>query len=83
MRQQQAEKAANIVIGLAALGAAYFILRSPSARRTARQVVKTALGAAGPWLVAEAQRAWNASRTSQAPGHTESAPAGARHDRAV
>lgn len=62
MTDEQARKAANVVLGVAAAGAACFILRNPPLRRMAWQIVRTALTGAVPvWLGAELQRAWTES----------------------
>ena len=68
MTQEQAEKIANVLIGGAMVGAAYFIFRDPAWRRAALRAVRTALAASGPWLIAQAKQAWAES----------GAPAGAR-----
>lgn len=60
MTQEQAEKTANILIGAAALGAAYFVLRNPALRRKAWQIARTAMIAAGPAAFTEARRVWSA-----------------------
>lgn len=68
MTEEQAHKAANIIMGVAAAGAAFYILRTPRLRRMAWQLARTAIGTAGPaWLMAEARRAWDGNGTSQAP----------------
>ena len=67
MTEQQAEKAANIIIGVVVVAGAVAILRIPAARRTLWQVTRTAVRAAGPWLVAEARRAWEESGARVAP----------------
>jgi hypothetical protein len=64
MRPEKAEKVANILIGIAATAAAYYILRDRSARRQLWQIVKTTAAASGPWLIAEARRAWVESGAS-------------------
>jgi len=62
MSEEQAERVANILIGVAAFAAAYFILRTPPLRRMAWQLARTAIVTTGPgWLMAEARRAWNES----------------------
>jgi hypothetical protein len=58
MTQQQAERAADILLVAAAAGVAYFVLRDPALRRRAWQVIRSAAAASGPWLIAETQRAW-------------------------
>ena len=58
MTQEQAETVANALLGAAAAGAAYFILRDPRLRRRAFSAGRTAIAAAGPWLMAQARQAW-------------------------
>ena len=59
MTDAQARRTANIVLGLAAAGAAYFVLRTPSLRRPAFRLAGLALtGAIPAWLSTELQRAW-------------------------
>jgi hypothetical protein len=58
MTEEQARKTADILIGAAAVGAAYFILRNPALRRMVWQLARTALVATAPAVVAEARRAW-------------------------
>ena len=59
MTEAQARTAANVVLGIAAAGAAYYILRTPRLRRTAFQLAGAALTRTVPaWLTAEAKRAW-------------------------
>lgn len=68
MTDEQARRTANAVLGVAAVGAASFILSNPPARRIAWQIVRTALAGALPlWLGGELQRAWNASTPSRHP----------------
>jgi hypothetical protein len=71
MTQKNAERVANVVIGLAAAGAAYWILRTPHLRRTAFRLAGVALtGTLPAWLNGEVRRAWSESgrtaRRSQA-----------------
>lgn len=66
MTQEQAEKAANIIIGAAALGAAYFILRDPSLRRTVWRAARGVVAATAPALIAEARRVWDRTSDSSA-----------------
>jgi hypothetical protein len=50
------------LIGVAAVGAAYFVLRTPALRRVAWQLARTAIVTTAPaWLMNEARRAWNES----------------------
>ena len=60
MTEQQAQKTATILIGAAAVGAAYFILKTPRLRRMVWQLARTALApTASAWLMTEARRGWN------------------------
>ena len=61
MTRQQAEKTANILIGAAAVGAAFFVLRNPALRRMVWRLARTAIATTGPVLAAEARRAWSES----------------------
>jgi hypothetical protein len=71
MTESQAEKLATVLIGVAAAGAAWFMLRTPALRRLAWSIVATTAAAAGPWLMTEVRAAWHASARSG----TEAAPA--------
>jgi hypothetical protein len=61
MTERQAETIANIVLGVAAASAAYYVLTNAEARRAAWRAARTALAASGPWLIAEARQGWAAS----------------------
>ena len=50
-----------IILGLAAVGAAFYILRTPQLRRTVWRAAKNAAALAGPALVTEAKRVWTES----------------------
>ena len=59
MTEAQARKTANVVLALAAAGAAYYVLRTPSLRRAAFQLAGVALtGAIPAWFSDELRRAW-------------------------
>ena len=59
MTEQMARKAANVALGVAALGAAYYVVRTPPLRQLAVRLATTALtGAIPAWLAREAQQAW-------------------------
>jgi hypothetical protein len=59
MTEQTATRIANVALGAAALGAAYFIVRTPRLRRMAVGLAMTALtGGIPTWLAREAQQAW-------------------------
>jgi hypothetical protein len=61
MTERQAETIANVVLGVAAVGAAVYVLKTPSLRRIAWGLARTAMTAVGPaWLMAEARRGWAA-----------------------
>ncbi len=62
MTEETARKVANVAIGVAAVGAAYFVARTPPLRRMALGLAMTALtGALPAWLAREAQHAWMVS----------------------
>lgn len=59
MTEDTAKKVANVALGVAAVGAAYFVARTPQLRRMALGLAMTALtGALPAWLAREAQHAW-------------------------
>jgi hypothetical protein len=64
MTEQQAEKAANIIIGAAALAGAYFILRDPSLRRVVWRTARRLVATTAPALMVEARRVWAQSADS-------------------
>ena len=67
MTEPQAERVANILLGIATAGAAFYILKTPSLRRMAWGLARTAVTASGPaWLLAETRRGWD-DRTAPAP----------------
>ena len=60
MTEPQAERIANILLGMAAAGAAFYILKTPSLRRMAWGLARTAVTAGGPaWLLSETRRGWD------------------------
>lgn len=62
MTERQAERIADIAIGMALAGAAYYILKTPGLRRMAWGLTRNAVAGTAPaWLMAEALRAWDAS----------------------
>jgi len=62
MTEETARKVANVALGVAAVGAAYVIVRTPPLRRMALGLAMTALtGALPAWLAREAQHAWMVS----------------------
>ncbi len=59
MTEKTAQRIADAVLGAVALGAAYYIVRTPPLRRFAVGLAMTALTGAIPALVTrEVQRAW-------------------------
>jgi len=63
MTEPQAEKVANIVIGLLAAGGAIYVLRNPSLRRMLWGLARTTIAGTAPaWLIAETRNAWDKSR---------------------
>jgi hypothetical protein len=65
MTDHSAEKVANAILGAAAVGAAYYILRTPPLRRLAWRLALTALTVSIPaWVGGEVQQAWAASGES-------------------
>ena len=62
MTEERAETIATVLIGVAAAGAAFYILKTPSLRRRVWQATRTMVITTGPaWLATEARRAWQAS----------------------
>lgn len=62
MTEHQARATANVVMAAAAVGAAYYVLRTPPLRRAVWQMARRwAAGPAAVWLVSEVRRAWDAS----------------------
>jgi hypothetical protein len=62
MTRQNAERTANIIIGVVGLAASVFVLKNAVLRKTALKLGKTAIVAGGPWLAKEATAAWQRSR---------------------
>jgi hypothetical protein len=63
MTERQAEKVANVLIGVAALGAAFYVLKTPALRRMVWGLTRNTLTATAPaWLMTETRRAWDESR---------------------
>ena len=62
MTQSSAEKLANVVIGAAAIGVAYYVLKTPRLRRVAwRLAVAAATGTIPAWVSREIRNGWEAS----------------------
>jgi hypothetical protein len=67
MNEASAEKIANVVIGVAVIGAAYVVLRTPRLRQLAWQLAVTSLTVSGPaWLRREIEQGWRESGQRQA-----------------
>ena len=62
MTRENAEKTANIILGVAGFAVALVVLKNPALRRTAFKLGRTALLAGGPWLAKEAGNAWRHNR---------------------
>jgi hypothetical protein len=60
MTRDNAEKTANIILGIAGLAAAVLVLKNPFLRRTAFKLGRTAIVAGGPILAKRAAAAWTA-----------------------
>lgn len=59
MTHHRAVRVANLIMGVAAAGAAYYILRTPSLRRMAWGVATTAVVSTLPaWFNRELRQAW-------------------------
>jgi hypothetical protein len=62
MTQSSAEKIANVVLGVAAVGAAYYIVKTPHLRQLAwRLTVVTMAGTLPAWIRQEIRAGWEAS----------------------
>ena len=62
MTEQQARTTANVVLGAAAAGAAYLVLRTPRLRRLAWQAARSWVrGPLAVWAATEVRRAWDQS----------------------
>jgi len=62
MTEKTAQRIANITLGAAAVGAAYYIVKTPPLRRMAVGLAVAALTSGVPaWLTRELQHAWVAS----------------------
>jgi hypothetical protein len=69
MTQTSAEKFANVVLGVAAVGAAYYVLKTPRLRRIAWQMSMAALtGTLPAWITREIRESWEAA--GQVPADT-------------
>ena len=62
MTQATAEKVANVLIGAAVAGAAYYVVKTPPLRRLAwRLTIAAVTGTIPVWLVQEIRNGWEAS----------------------
>jgi uncharacterized membrane protein len=62
MTQSSAEKVATVVIGVAAAGAVYYVLKTPQLRRAAWRLSLAALtGTIPAWVSHEIKASWEAS----------------------
>jgi hypothetical protein len=62
MTERSAQNVANAIIGVAAAGAAYYVLRTPTLRRMAWGLALTALtGTLPAWFGQEIRRGWSES----------------------
>jgi hypothetical protein len=62
MTQASAERVANVAIGIAAVGAAYYVFRTPQRRRLVWRLGIAALtGTIPAWVSREIRDAWEAS----------------------
>ena len=62
MTQSSAERIANVVLGVAAVGAAYYIVKTPDLRRLAwRLTIVTIAGTLPAWIRQEIRAGWEAS----------------------
>ena len=68
MTQSSAEKLANVVIGAVALGATYYVLKTPPLRRLAWQLtLATVTGIVPAWITQEIRASWEASTVQVEP----------------
>lgn len=58
MTRANAEKTANIILGVAGAAAALLVLRNSVLRRAAFKIGRTALVAGGPMIARQAASAW-------------------------
>jgi uncharacterized protein (DUF2236 family) len=73
MNESSAQNLANLLIGAAVVGAAYYVVRTPSLRRLAwRLAVTAATGSLPVWLRQEVQRGWTESGRRLDPEQTPS-----------
>ena len=71
MTQRSAEKIANVMLGVAAVGAAIYVLKTPPLRRLAwRLTVAAMTGAVPAWITREIRAGWEASTEESSDGTT-------------
>jgi hypothetical protein len=71
MTQRSAEKTANVLIGIAAVGATIYVLKTPPLRRLAWQLTVAAMtGALPAWITREIRAGWEASGRESSEGAT-------------
>ena len=59
MTEDSARTVANVILAAAALGATYYVLKTPALRRLAWRLAVTGVTATLPaWISTEARRAW-------------------------
>ena len=62
MTQSSADKFANVVLGVAAIGAAVYVLKTPPLRRLAWQLSLAAMtGTVPAWITQQIRAGWEAS----------------------
>ena len=74
MTQSSAEKFANVVMGVAAVAAAYYVLKTPQLRRVAWRLGVAALtGRIPAWITQEIRNSWEAAGAPEGPAavHTQ------------
>lgn len=65
MTESSAERIANIVLGVAAIGAAVYVLKTPQLRRLAWRLSVVALtGTLPAWISQEIRAGWEASASA-------------------
>ena len=68
MTQSAADKIANVVMGAVALGATYYVLKTPPLRRLAWQLtLATVTGIVPAWITQEIRASWDASTVPAVP----------------
>jgi hypothetical protein len=68
MTQSSAEKFANVLMGAAAVGVAYYVIRTPQLRRAAWRLGVAALtGTIPAWVSQEIRNSWEASASNTSP----------------